>query len=81
MTMRPNMQAFRLASPTIRRRLVVLLNRWIGSMIAHREREAARFTQRHLDDRELQDIGIHRSQIADDLAAITRTRLRRSGRC
>jgi len=50
-------------------------------MIAHREREAARFTQRHLDDRELQDIGIHRSQIADDLAAITRTPLRRSGRC
>ena len=62
MTMRPNMQAFRLASPTIRRRLMVLLNRWIGSMIAHRERDAARFTQRHLDDRELQDIGIHRSQ-------------------
>jgi len=59
---------------------MILLNRWIGTMIARREREAARFAQHHLDDRELQDIGIHRSQIADDLAAITRTRLRRSRR-
>jgi hypothetical protein len=81
MTMHPNMRAFRLASPTIRRRLMILLNRWIGTMIARREREAARFMRRgELDERELQDLGIYRSQIADDLAAITQTRLRQSRR-
>jgi len=32
-------------------------------MIAHREREAARFMLGHLDDQALKDIGIYRSQI------------------
>lgn len=82
MTMHPNMRAFRLASPTIRRRLMILLNRWIGTMIERREREATRFMRRgDLDEwdlRDLQDSGIYRSQIADDLAAITQAPFRQS---
>jgi uncharacterized protein YjiS (DUF1127 family) len=61
---------------------MVRLNRWVAAMIAHREREAARFAVRSLNDRELKDIGIHRCQIADGLAEIARrrARLRRSER-
>jgi Domain of unknown function (DUF1127). len=43
-------------------------------MIAHREREAARFMLGHLNDRALKDIGIYRSQIDDGLAEIARGR-------
>jgi len=46
-------------------------------MIAHREREAARFTLGHLNDRALKDIGIYRSQIDDGLTEIARRRARR----
>jgi len=51
-------------------------------MIAHREREVARFALGQLNDRELKDIGIHRSQIDDGLAEIARqrARLQRSNR-
>jgi uncharacterized protein YjiS (DUF1127 family) len=45
-------------------------------MIAHREREAARFALGHLNDRALKDIGIYRSQIDDGLAEIARRRAR-----
>jgi uncharacterized protein YjiS (DUF1127 family) len=80
MTMHRDIRSFRPAAPTIRRRLTVVLNRWIAAMIAHREREAARFVLGHLNDRELKDISIYRSQIDDGLAEIGRTRLQRSER-
>jgi len=82
MTMHTDIRSFRPAAPTIRRRLTVLLNRWVAAMIAHREREVARFALGQLNDRELKDIGIHRSQIDDGLAEIARgrARLQRSGR-
>jgi hypothetical protein len=61
---------------------MILLNRWIGTMIERREREATRFMRRgDLDEwdlRDLQDSGIYRSQIADDLAAITQAPFRQS---
>ena len=53
-----------------------LLNRWIASWIARREREAALGALHKLDDRELKDIGIHRSQISDALSEIARERSR-----
>lgn len=74
MTMHRDMRSFRPAAPTIRRRLTVFLNRWVAAMIAHREREAARFMPGHLNDRALKDIGIYRSQINDGLAEIARGR-------
>jgi uncharacterized protein YjiS (DUF1127 family) len=77
MTMHRDIRSFRPAAPTIRRRLTVFLNRWVTAMIAHREREAARFTLGHLNDRALKDIGIYRSQIDDGLAEIARRRERR----
>jgi uncharacterized protein YjiS (DUF1127 family) len=72
MTMHRDIRSFRPAAPTIRRRLTVFLNRWVAAMIAHREREAARFMLGHLNDRALKDIGIYRSQIDDGLAEIAR---------
>ena len=76
MTMHRDIRSFRPAAPTIRRRLTVLLNRWVAAMIAHREREAARFVLGHPNDRALKDIGIYRSQIDDGLAEIARRRVR-----
>jgi uncharacterized protein YjiS (DUF1127 family) len=76
MTMHRDIRSFRPAAPTIRRRLTVLLNRWVAAMIAHREREAARFVLGNLNDRALKDIGIYRSQIDDGLAEIARRRAR-----
>ena len=76
MTVHRDIRSFRPGAPTIRRRLTVLLNRWVAAMIAHREREAARFALGHLNDRALKDIGIYRSQIDDGLAEIARRRAR-----
>jgi hypothetical protein len=55
MTMHRDIRSFRPAAPTIRRRLTVLLNRWVAAMIAHREREAARFVLGNLNDRALKE--------------------------
>ena len=77
MTMHRDIRSFRPAAPAIRRRLTVFLNRWVAAMIAHRERDAARFMLGHLNDRALKDIGIYRSQIDDGLAKIARRRARR----
>jgi uncharacterized protein YjiS (DUF1127 family) len=84
MSTRTDIRSFRPVAPTIRRRIRVLLtrliNRWVATMIAHREREATRVALRHLNDRELKDIGIHRCQIADGLAEVAHgcARLQRS---
>jgi uncharacterized protein YjiS (DUF1127 family) len=77
MTVHRDIRSFRPAAPAIRRRLTVFLNRWIAAMIAHREREAARFMLGHLNDQALKDIGIYRSQIDDGLAEIARRRAQR----
>jgi uncharacterized protein YjiS (DUF1127 family) len=76
MTMHRDIRSFRPTAPTIRRRLAVFLNHWVTAIIAHREREAARFLLGHLSDRELKDIGIYRSHIDDGLAEIARRRAR-----
>jgi uncharacterized protein YjiS (DUF1127 family) len=78
MTTPTDIRLFRPASPTIRRRLMILFHRWLDAMIAHREREAARFALHRLDDRALRDIGIHRDQIADGLSVIAQMRAQRS---
>jgi uncharacterized protein YjiS (DUF1127 family) len=78
------------AAPTLRRGLAVslarlgrLLNRWIAAFIAHRERQANLVALRHLSDRDLKDIGIHRCEIGDALAerAKARQRMQQSRRC
>jgi uncharacterized protein YjiS (DUF1127 family) len=57
-----------------------LVNRWVAGIIARREREAARFALRQLDDRELKDIGIRRHQLGDAFSEIARERLRQQRR-
>ena len=51
-----------------------LIDRWIASIIASREREAALVVLRDLGDRELKDIGIYRCKIGDTLSEIARDR-------
>lgn len=43
-----------------------VFDHWIAAMLARRERQAAIFSLRHLNDRELKDIGLYRSLIAHD---------------
>ena len=70
--------------PAIRRafgiflaRLARLINRWIAGVIAHRERQANLVVLRHLNDRELKDIGLHRGEIGESLAEAAKARLRK----
>jgi uncharacterized protein YjiS (DUF1127 family) len=42
-----------------------LLDDWIVAVLAHRERQAARLVLHGMSDRELKDIGLYRSNIAD----------------
>ena len=39
------------------------INNWVAAAIAHRERQAALFALRHLDDRNLKDMGLYRGNI------------------
>jgi uncharacterized protein YjiS (DUF1127 family) len=57
----------------IRRRV----NNWVAAALAHRERQAALVALRHLNDRELKDIGLYRCQIDDAIAAAAQARLQR----
>jgi uncharacterized protein YjiS (DUF1127 family) len=54
-----------------------LINRWIAARIAYRERQAALAALRRLDDRQLRDFGLYRSQIdfGLDEAAQERSRM------
>ena len=70
--------------PWLHRRAIVLLarlrrlvNAWVAAMIAHRERQAALYALRHLDDRALKDLGVYGCQTDDTLEAIARQRARR----
>ena len=89
MTMLNNTSPYAATAPGIRRgaagflaRLGRLINRWIAAAIAHRERQAALVTLRHLSDRDLKDIGIYRNEIGDALAdrAQQRSRMQHSER-
>ena len=51
-----------------------LVNGWIATVIARREREAALHVLRHFSDRELKDIGLNRSDLAGDLIEPARFR-------
>lgn len=55
-----------------------LINRLIAAEIARRERQAARVVLSRLDGRELQDIGICHSDIADAVSAVAEARRQRS---
>ena len=50
------------------------LDRWVAVAIARRERAATRAALRHLNDRDLKDIGMHPSQIDCGLDAAARER-------
>lgn len=60
----------------MRKLLGRLIDRWVASVIARREREAALEALRRLGDRELKDAGIYRHQIGDALTEIARERTR-----
>jgi uncharacterized protein YjiS (DUF1127 family) len=45
------------------RRVKDFLDDWIAAVLAHRERQAARFVLHRLSDRELKDMGLSRSDI------------------
>ena len=49
---------------------------WINAVIAHRERHAQQYVLRTLSDRDLKDLGIHRSQISEGLAQAAADRSR-----
>jgi uncharacterized protein YjiS (DUF1127 family) len=71
------------AASTIRRRLPVVLRRlgrlvdnWVASIIAEFERRAEIAALRHLNDRQLKDIGLSRGHIEGALDEAARDRLR-----
>jgi uncharacterized protein YjiS (DUF1127 family) len=71
------------AARSIRRRLVVFLRQfgrlvddWTAAIIAEFERRAEIAALRHLSDRQLKDIGLHRGHIEGALDEASRDRLR-----
>ncbi|NOJ50795.1 DUF1127 domain-containing protein [Bradyrhizobium archetypum] len=52
------------------------INRLFAAVIARHERHAARAVLHRLDDRELTDIGIYRTQIESSLEDLAQTRAR-----
>jgi uncharacterized protein YjiS (DUF1127 family) len=71
-------------APSLRRivlfnaaRLRRIVNGWVGALIARYERHAAMAALRHLDDRELKDIGLYRGEIDDAIARASQARLQR----
>lgn len=53
-----------------------LVNGWVAAAIDRRERQAAMVALRHLDDRELKDIGIYRCQIDTVIAEAAQARMK-----
>ena len=53
-----------------------LINRFLAAVIARHERHAARVALHRLDDRELQDLAITRSEIESRLEELAQTRAR-----
>jgi uncharacterized protein YjiS (DUF1127 family) len=62
---------------SIGRRLSILINRWVATIIARREQQASLAVLRYLSDRELRDIGIYRGQIREGLEDAARYRASR----
>lgn len=52
------------------------INRFFAAVIARHEREAARADLYRLDDRQLADIGVYRTQIESNLEDLAQTRAR-----
>ena len=78
MTTRTNIQTSPISPPLLGGLGIALgrlVNRWIASMIARSERQAARVALRQFDDRELKDIGVYRHQIDDACNIIARERM------
>ena len=68
---------------TVRRGVDILLTRigrlincWTAAAIARHERQADLFALRHLNDRELKDIGLYRGDIVGNLAEAAKYRIR-----
>ena len=57
-------------------RLRRLINRFIAAVIARHERHAARVALHRLDDRQLQDLAMYRSQIESRLGELAQMRAR-----
>ena len=57
-------------------RLRRLINRFLAAVIARHERHAARVALHRLDDRQLQDLAISRSEIESRLEELAQTRAR-----
>jgi uncharacterized protein YjiS (DUF1127 family) len=57
-------------------RLRRLINRFLAAVIARHERNAARVALHRLDDRQLQDMAMTRSQIDSRLEELAQTRAR-----
>ena len=57
-------------------RLRRLINRFLAAVIARHERHAARVALHRLDDRQLHDLAITRSQIESRLEELAQTRAR-----
>jgi uncharacterized protein YjiS (DUF1127 family) len=49
-----------------------LINHWVAAAIAYRERQAALYALRGLDDRELKDIGLYRGDLDQTLQRAAR---------
>jgi len=57
-------------------RLLRVINRFLAAVIARHERHAARVALHRLDDRQLQDLAITRSEIESRLEELAQTRAR-----
>jgi uncharacterized protein YjiS (DUF1127 family) len=58
-------------------RLKRLANQWVAAAIAYRERQAALYALRGLNDRELKDIGLYRGDLDRTLERAARLRRQR----
>jgi len=83
MTLLNDTSNFSVTTATIRttfryfaRRAGRLINSWIAARIAHREYQANLALLRRMGDRELKDIGLHRSDIPGGLAEAAKARSR-----
>ena len=81
MTMLTNMQTsatrpFALRAAVRLAHLRRFMNRFFAAMIARHERQAVRAALHRLDDRELKDIGMFRTQIESSLEDLAQTRAR-----
>ena len=59
------------------KRMGRLLNHWLAAVIAERARQADIIVLRHLNDRELKDIGLTRGDLGEGRAEAARCRIRR----